>query len=429
MTTLLFLLYVTTVYGAMHGDLARLHRHLMTNYSTELRPSLNLSEPTKVNFGFMLLSLKEFVEKTSKFSIVGVFIITWHDFQLEWNPEYFGGIDSTLLSQSTVWKPDLLLMNPFERVESPGFDKLKVLVSNEGYVSWGPTDVYEIVCPVDVTYYPFDEQKCLFYFRIYMTTLRDVFLETLSSEIDLDHYYPNSLWELKSTNINVITNKLNISQYLILTVILKRRPMFQVINTIVPFCVLGLLNIMVFLLPVESGERVGFSVTVLLAIAVFMTIVADTLPGTSEPSFPRLCYMLVAELGTNALVTICTILLLRLHHKPLHQKIPSWLFYMTCNEVCINVRSSTECKHNTSDTVVHVSSGLASDINEATTTPTVNGINQSEDTRTKKPEIDNHHMTSWQDVAKFLDIVFFILFIVIFAASKIVAYFVFSGRQ
>ncbi|XP_033753130.1 neuronal acetylcholine receptor subunit alpha-7-like [Pecten maximus] len=416
----------------MHGDLTRLHQHLMTNYSTKFRPTLNLSEPTKVNIGFYLLSLKEFEEKKSKFSIVGFFAMFWHDFQLEWNPDDFGGIDRMMFSQNEVWKPDILLLNPFEKIEPQGFDKLKVLVSKEGYVFWSPLDVYDITCPADVTYYPFDQQTCSFYFSMYMYSVFEVFLEPERSEIDMYYYTPNTLWEMKVANTHVST--IMASQTLSLTMVFQRRPMFQVINTIVPFCILGLLNIMVFLLPAESGERVGFSVTVLLAIAVFMTIVADTLPGTSEPSFPRLCYLLIAELGINMLVTICTILVLRLHHKPQHQKIPSWLTYIICKSFWGNIK---ETEKQIEENNKHLN--RENNIRNETAVTKIQEFDgaEIENKRDHKCNCNGNGMmqtkrkhiyceTSWQDVAKFLDVFFFVLFILIFGSSKIAAYFIFT---
>ncbi|XP_033753131.1 acetylcholine receptor subunit beta-type unc-29-like [Pecten maximus] len=368
--------------------------------------------------------MKEFEEKTGKFSINGISVMTWHDCQLEWNPNDFGGIDRIFVSQKTIWKPDLLLLNPFDNVEPPGFDSLKIAVDNDGSTFWGPPNVYQITCPADITYYPFDQQTCSFFFSMYMYTLFDVFIETSSSAIDLDFYYPNSLWEMISARSRVFT--LADTQTLELTVVLKRRPMFQVINTIVPFCILGLLNIMVFLLPAESGERVGFSVTVLLAIAVFMTIVSDTLPGTSEPSFPRLCYLLMAELCTNMLVTICTILVLRLYHKPPQEKIPSWLKYIICKRVCVKAKTKNERKKKSNtNTILSKQNRICSE----TTVSTILESDRIETGSMTDSECncnENGQMeTSWQDVAKFLDVFFFVLFIAVFGTSKLAAYLIF----
>jgi hypothetical protein len=46
------------------------------------------------------------------------------------------------------------------------------------------------------------------------------------------------------------------------------------------------------LLPPESGESVGYSITVLLSIVVFLTITSNSLPGTSEPRMPTIFLLL-----------------------------------------------------------------------------------------------------------------------------------------
>ena len=42
-----------------------------------------------------------------------------------------------------------------------------------------------------------------------------------------------------------------------------------------------------FILPVESGEKVSLEITVLLSLAVFMLVVTDTMPPSSD-NFPIL---------------------------------------------------------------------------------------------------------------------------------------------
>ena len=73
---------------------------------------------------------------------------------------------------------------------------------------------------------------------------------------------------------------------------LERKPQYVIINIILPISFLNLLNALVFVLPAESGERVSYSLTVLLSIAVFMTIVSDIPPRTSEPT-PLISYLLL----------------------------------------------------------------------------------------------------------------------------------------
>ena len=59
---------------------------------------------------------------------------------------------------------------------------------------------------------------------------------------------------------------------------MKRRPGFFIVNIVMPVVLLSALNIMVFLIPVDSGEKISYGITVLLALSVFLSIVADMLP-------------------------------------------------------------------------------------------------------------------------------------------------------
>jgi nicotinic acetylcholine receptor alpha-7 len=64
----------------------------------------------------------------------------------------------------------------------------------------------------------------------------------------------------------------------------------------------------VFLLPPESGERVGYSRTVLLSIVVFLIITSNSLPGTSEPRMPIIFLLLTAYVVIGVLIVISVII-------------------------------------------------------------------------------------------------------------------------
>ena len=62
---------------------------------------------------------------------------------------------------------------------------------------------------------------------------------------------------------------------------LQRRLLFHIVNTLFPVALMALLIPFVFKLPVDSGEKVGFSLTVLLSYAVYLTLISDNIPSTS----------------------------------------------------------------------------------------------------------------------------------------------------
>ncbi|XP_060074445.1 acetylcholine receptor subunit beta-like [Ylistrum balloti] len=329
-------LLLSTLYGITlcqdTDDFSRLYKKITTGYNVNVRPILDIGQPTQVNASFLLLSIKEYEEKASKLSIVGIFTLTWKDAKMAWNPYVHEGIHSLLIPQNQVWIPEIINGKPYDKIEPLGFERLNVRVIFDGTIEWMPGDVYQTTCSADVTYYPFDVHRCEFIFSPWMYSADELFLQAVCDEMDLDAFTPSGLWELKSTQVYV--DHVLEAQLFVLKLEFKRRPMFHIVNILVPITVLGILNVLVFLLPADSGERVGFSITVLLAMSVFLTIIADSLPSTSQPSIPRMSYLLLADLVIGTMITICTILVLRLHHKGEDETVPRWLRCLSCRGCC-----------------------------------------------------------------------------------------------
>ena len=75
------------------------------------------------------------------------------------------------------------------------------------------------------------------------------------------------------------------------TIHMKRRSLFYIINLIFPCLLIYAVSFLGFFLPVESGEKVNLeitillgpcSITILLALVVFLLIVGETLPPTPD---------------------------------------------------------------------------------------------------------------------------------------------------
>ena len=54
------------------------------------------------------------------------------------------------------------------------------------------------------------------------------------------------------------------------------------INVLLPCVMLSLLTLLVFRMPPDAGEKVSLSITVLLSFTVFMLMVSDNMPQTSN---------------------------------------------------------------------------------------------------------------------------------------------------
>lgn len=66
-------------------------------------------------------------------------------------------------------------------------------------------------------------------------------------------------------------------------IILKRKPLFYVVNVIFPSTILMIMDTIGFFIPPESGERISFKITLLLGYSVFLVIASETLPAIGAP--------------------------------------------------------------------------------------------------------------------------------------------------
>lgn len=63
---------------------------------------------------------------------------------------------------------------------------------------------------------------------------------------------------------------------------MRRKYTFFVTYIIFPCLLLSGVLLMVFLLPADSGEKVSLGVSILVAISVFLLLVANNVPDTSD---------------------------------------------------------------------------------------------------------------------------------------------------
>lgn len=74
---------------------------------------------------------------------------------------------------------------------------------------------------------------------------------------------------------------------LTVTMLLRRRTYYYVMSLILPCTLIACTIFLEFILPAESGERVGLGITILLSMAVFQELTSEKLPSSSE-HFPLL---------------------------------------------------------------------------------------------------------------------------------------------
>ncbi|RUS86580.1 hypothetical protein EGW08_005661 [Elysia chlorotica] len=128
----------------------------------------------------------------------------------------------------------------------------------------------------------------------------------------LDSYVTNGEWEIISTKVSVVS-EWGLAGFQV-EIVIQRRSGFFILNIVMPVVLLSFLNIVVFLIPVDSGEKISYGITVLLALAVFMSIVGDMLPRSSDV-VPLVTIYLFVLLIISVLTVMVAIIIVWLHHK------------------------------------------------------------------------------------------------------------------
>lgn len=381
----------------------RLSMDLMKNYNKRIRGVRDMKELTTLHFHFNLVRIAEYDEVNGKLSIVGYFGMFWHDFRMEWNSSQYNGTGTILFEEKEVWRPFIVLGSPQEEFKRLGDDdNFFVRYSPAGYAEWYPGDIWATACTPDVYMYPYDTQSCEVLFVVWGYAVSEIAARALSDKVNLHVYTAHGMWDLTDTSVASYSDP--VRQLTTITIVLemKRISTFHLINMILPIVLVGLLNNLVFLLPAQSGERVGYSITVLLAIAVFQTIASDNLPTVSKPRISLLCIKLLIDLVLSALVMTLTIVTLYFYHMPETRRIPSCVVVVTKCVLCKNC-----CKPNKQK----------SKSEKYKESVVGNGIFIKESVL----EEDNQQSTvTWTDVGKSSDIVFAVFSLLTFLASNIV---------
>ncbi|GFN84029.1 neuronal acetylcholine receptor subunit alpha-3 [Plakobranchus ocellatus] len=285
---------------------------LFNGYDSRIRPTL-LGGPTFIRVMFEPLSIINLDETGQVLYTYAKLYVQWSDEVLAWNRSDYSGIENFLWPQSDVWLPDLIISNSVEKEEAMGYKDMPVRIHYDGIVEWNPSSIFQTSCDLDVTYYPFDTQVCSVIMSTKMSTFEDIRIITDSnSPISMAEYSPGGTWDLQSITPEGLANVGDITRFQF-KLTLKRLRTYYVMNIILPVLFLSFTASIVFYLPADAGEKIGMSMTVLLAYAVYLTIIADNMPQTSL-QVSLLAVYLTILLAFTALGVILSVVVLNLHH-------------------------------------------------------------------------------------------------------------------
>ncbi|XP_074717195.1 neuronal acetylcholine receptor subunit alpha-10-like [Strix uralensis] len=202
-----------------------------------------------------------------------------------------------------------------------------VVLRSDGLIMWDSPAITKSSCKVDVSYFPFDGQRCRLTFGSWTYNGNQIDLHNRLDTADLTDFVENVEWEVLGmpATRNVITYGCCSEPYpdVTYTLLLRRRASFYIFNLLLPCIMVSFLAPLGFYLPADSGEKVSLGVTVLLALTVFQLLVAESMPPSE--SVPLIGKYYIATMTMITASTALTIFIMNVHHcGPGARPVPPW---------------------------------------------------------------------------------------------------------
>ncbi|XP_052783169.1 neuronal acetylcholine receptor subunit beta-3-like [Mya arenaria] len=262
----------------------------------------------------------------------------WSDPRLSWSPEDYGDMESTVMSITDVWVPPIVLSNAADGIsmlsEEDGMGRSYLYTMADGTLMWYTSANFVSQCHINVEFFPFDSQECEIIITPWTISSDAMNLYSTFKIVDTNLFEENGEWDLVNSRVQNYTRNVGVDAFPGVKFILslKRKVSYYLINMILPVIFLAIVGSFVFVLPVESGEKNGFALTILLSMSVILTIVSDAIPPISTQTSQLSVYLLVIFIICS-LETILTVVSCQIHSYkakgyvpgPVGQKIAAFL--------------------------------------------------------------------------------------------------------
>uniref|UniRef100_A0A183CIC1 Neur_chan_LBD domain-containing protein n=1 Tax=Globodera pallida TaxID=36090 RepID=A0A183CIC1_GLOPA len=320
----------------------RLAKDLVEKYDQRVRPVMNHSIATRVNFTMSLYQILAINEKVQSVDLNLWIIQKWKDEFLGWDPHKYGGINATILPHHRIWLPDTYLYNSMvmNREESERY--INVIVSTDYWNERRGAEVmfmfpalYRVSCRIHIQYFPYDQQNC----TLVISSSIDYWPD--SETVNLYSFIPNEEWEVMSFEIHRVVEKFVCCNepwvLLHASLVVRRKPLYYIVNLVLPTSVITLVAVTGFFTPAstsnERREKLSLGIDSLLAMSILMMMVSEQMPTTSEyvPLFGLFYLSIIVIIFSGTLITA---LVLNVHlQKTYNRPIPPLITFIFFHKI------------------------------------------------------------------------------------------------
>ncbi|KAE9417630.1 hypothetical protein Angca_002396, partial [Angiostrongylus cantonensis] len=299
-----------------------LYSSLLADYEKEVRPASRHDHPINVTFVFSLTQIIDVDERNQILTTNAWVHQHWFDYKLVWDPRLYGNLTRIHIPHEKIWRPDVILYNNADSQYTKSVMSTDVIVDYLGNVSWSMAAIFKSSCPLDVKHYPFDRQICTLSYGSWAYDGSKIDLLLISGKGDQSNYMMSTEWDLlqiSAEKSSVVYSCCPDAPYPFVNIhiSIERRPMFYVFNLILPCVLISGIALLGFYMPSDSGEKVTLGITSLLSTTVFLMLVAEGMPPTSE-ALPLIGIYYIVTIFLVSLATAMTVFTLNIHHQGVH---------------------------------------------------------------------------------------------------------------
>lgn len=292
---------------------SQLFKDVLDVQEVRVAPFNNQSEAIDLSVALNLILINNLNEKDQTFEAAFWMSIVWNDSRLKWNSSHYQGIAAIQTTSKHVWIPSSICIYNDVSDKKCLTDEKPLSVLNTGYVVYTTSRESVTKCRIDITKYPYDSQVCSIEVGNLFDNYDFIHFDAAYSRCYLDYFQRNEQWDVTGSKVSLQKIKEGLStgfQNLKFDIYLKRRPGYMILSVLLPVVLLSVLNIFCFVLPIDSGEKMGTSMAIFLTFAVFLTIINDTMPKSDN--VPYFTFYLATQLVVSGVVVILEAIVLRI---------------------------------------------------------------------------------------------------------------------
>ena len=289
---------------------------LLTGYDANVRPSSSNNKPLTIQFDIRLNKIVKLDMKEQQLTINARVMMVWIDPKLKWDKAKHNDTQFLIVPNDKFWTPDILLHNTASGSSMSARDvyKANLRIHNTGIVTWMSPVTLRSSCDIDVRWFPFDTQSCTLTFGSISQTKDAIQLRFFKQPISVSEFRGkfsvySGVWSFKSLTSNLTTEKFECCQtkfsLIEFTLAMRRLPLYYVLYIVLPCLCLSIVSLFAFFISPDTGERTGYSITVVLAMSVYLLVISEKLPEKSDKSpFIGVMYAILFYIMNGTLVAV-----------------------------------------------------------------------------------------------------------------------------